>query len=206
MSNEEEIWKVYPEYDFIEASNLGRVRTKDRYVRGRNGSKRLIKGRILKQWDNGHGYLVVKFRVNGKLVYRLVHRIVAITFIPNPNGYPEVNHLDNDPTNNTISNLSWCTREQNIDYREEYGIALNRSVIAINRETYKVLCFKSQSEAGRQLGILQSYISRMIKGEIQKTHGFWFCRADKNAIEKARSKFGDEVAEKIEKLINRKNF
>ena len=46
MSSKEEIWKVHPEYDFIEASNLGRVRTKDRYVRGRNGSKRLIKGRI----------------------------------------------------------------------------------------------------------------------------------------------------------------
>lgn len=59
MSNEEEVWKVYPEYQFIEVSNLGRVRTKDRYIQVRGQGKRLIKGRILKQKDNGHGYMVV---------------------------------------------------------------------------------------------------------------------------------------------------
>lgn len=55
------VWKTYPEFPFIEANQFGEVRTKDRYVRGRGGSKRLIKGRVLKQRDNGHGYMIVEF-------------------------------------------------------------------------------------------------------------------------------------------------
>ena len=51
-TREEEVWKIFPDYPFIEVSNLGRVRTKDRYVPSKNGSKRLVKGRILKQRIN----------------------------------------------------------------------------------------------------------------------------------------------------------
>ena len=111
MFNEEEIWRPYPDYDFIQASNLGRVRTKDRYVRGRNGSKRLIKSRVLKQRDNGLGYMLITFRANGKIVTLLIHRVVAICFLPNPDNLPEVNHIDCDRANNRLENLEWCTRQ-----------------------------------------------------------------------------------------------
>ena len=65
-----------------------------------NGTKYHAKGRVLKQWISDHGYMYVTFRVNGKNVGLRVHRMVAITFIPNPHNYSEVNHIDCDRTNN----------------------------------------------------------------------------------------------------------
>ena len=139
--------------------------------------------------------------------------MVAITFIPNQNGYPQVNHLDGNPANNIVLNLEWCTSQYNIAYREKYGVpakeftkTLRKPLIAIDLDSFKVLCFESQYEAMRQLGILPSHITRIIKGKMQKTHGYWFCYADKNAVEKTRIKFGDETAGKVEKLMNERKI
>ena len=207
MENEEEIWKVYLEYPWIEVSNLGRVRTKDRYVRGKNGSKRLIKGRILKQHLTKDGYKYISFGVNGKTVNLKVSRAVAICFIPNSDNLPEVNHIDCNRTNNRADNLEWCTHQENIMYRDKLGHCVNnnpgRPVIAINPETSEVFWFESQSEAARQLGADQRNIFKVIKGKINKTHGWWFAYADSNVIEKTKKKFGDEIACKVEKLIRK---
>lgn len=213
MENKNEIWKVYPWFPFIEASNLGRIRTKDRFVPNGKNSKRLVKGRVLKQRLYPCGYMYVQFSLNGKHFCLRVHRIVATCFIPNPLGLPEVNHKDNDPTNNAVSNLEWCTRQYNEDYKKNFGTSqaqvqgrvLGHSVIAVNLETFEVFWFKSQHEAGRQLEVWQESISAVVKGKQDKTHGWWFCNADENAVEKARSKFGDEIAEKVEDLIQNQN-
>lgn len=208
MSEEKEVWKTFPDYPFIEVSNLGRVRTKDRVVTRSDGRKRFVKGQILKQHDNGYGYLYVHFRVNGKLVSLRVNRVVAITFIPNPHNYPVVNHLDNNRMNNAVSNLEWCTRKSNEDYKKNFGTSQiqiqGRPVIAVNPETFEIFLFKSQREAGRQLGISSKHISAVSKGLRRITYGYWFCYADENAVEKTRKKFGDEVAKKVEELM-RKN-
>lgn len=199
---EEEIWKVYPDYPFVEVSNLGNVRTKDRYVPNGKNSKRLVKGRVLKQQLLPNGYIQVRFGVDCKYVHLYIHRAVAICFIPNPNNYPEVNHIDCNRINNRVDNLEWCTPEYNIAYREKHGIALNHPVIAINPETSEVFRFESQSEAGRQLGADQSAIAKVTKGKLYKTTGgCWFCNVDENAVEKVRIKFGDEVAKKVEDLM-----
>lgn len=204
-TDEDVIWRTYPDYPFIEVNQFGEVRTKDRIVTCRNGNKRLVKGRILKQRDNGTGYLQVCFRVNGKQIFLYVHRIVAITFIPNPDNLPEVNHINNYPTDNAVSNLEWCSRQYNLDYKKNFGTSpaevLGRPVIAVNRKTSEVFWFESQSEAGRQLGIFQTHISDVVKGKYSQTGGYWFCCADENAIEKARKKFGDEIAEEVRELI-----
>lgn len=197
---EKEVWKVYPDYPWIEASNLGRIRTIDRYVPYR-GSKRLIKGRILKQHLRPDGYMEVGFGAGGKSVHLLVHRIVAICFIPNPDNSPEVNHKDNDKTNNSVSNLEWCSRKYNEDYKKNFGTESNRPVIAINQETFEVLWFESQSEAGRNLGADSSTISKVVRGKLNKTGGCWFCNADENAVKKTKDKFGDKIARKVEKLM-----
>lgn len=204
-SREQEAWKQYPDYPFIEVSNLGRVRTKDRIITDRRGRKYHIKGRVLKQQRDQCGYMQVHFKVNGKSVCLYIHRMVAITFIPNQNGYPEVNHKDNNRANNNVSNLEWCTREYNNAYREKYGTACNHPVIAINPETGEVLRFESQSEATRKLGVSQGNISMVIKGKYDKTGGYWFCNADKNSVEKVRAKFGDEVAEKVKELMDKES-
>jgi hypothetical protein len=106
MPNEDqEIWKTYPDYPFIEANQYGEIRTIDRVVTYKNGARHFYKGHILKQYGSGDGYLHVCFRVNGKLVTLKVHRVIAICFVPNPLGLPEVNHIDCNRANNNVSNL-----------------------------------------------------------------------------------------------------
>ena len=209
VTDKKVVWRTYPDYPFIEVNQFGGVRAKDRYVPGRNGSKRLIKGRILKQYRDKDGYIYVAFRVNYKTVHLKVHRAVATCFIPNPNGYPEVNHIDCNRTNNVVSNLEWCTKKYNTAYREKYGKSatkvLGRSVIVVNPETFEVLWFETQAEAGRELNVYTSHITDVVRDKRQKTCGLWFCDADENAVEKTRDKFGDGIANKVKKLMNDKN-
>ena len=75
-------------------------------------------------------------------------------------------------------------------------------MIAVNLETSETFYFGTQAEAGRQLGISDKHISAVSKGLRRTTYGFWFTYADENAVEKTRVKFGDKVAEKVEKLMN----
>lgn len=203
---EEEVWKQYPDYDFIEVSNLGRVRTKDRYVTDKNGEKRLIEGRVLKQKLNPCGYMYANFSMNGKTVSLRVNRVVAICFIPNPDNLPEVNHIDCDPTNNKAENLEWCTSQYNSAYRDKLGHtakhnAPKKPVIAVNPKTSDVFWFESQMEAARQLHINVGNMNEVIKGKRNKAGGCWFCYADENAVEKVRAKFGDKIARKVEELL-----
>lgn len=206
INTEQPIWKPYPDYPFVEANQFGEIRTKDRIATDRNGRKLHIKGRVLKQQRSKDGYMRVWLSVNGKKVSLSVHRIVASCFIPNPLGLPEINHIDNDPTNNAISNLEWCTHEYNMAYKEKYGVSAaeveGRPVIAINPETSEAFWFESQHEAERQLGVDQGNITRVVNGKYNQTGGYWFCNADKNAIDRTRAKFGDAIANKVEKLMS----
>lgn len=202
--NDEEVWKTYPKIEWLQGSNLGRVRTLDRYVNGRWG-KTLIKGRVLKQRRMKNGYMYVGFRANGKTVYLRVHRVIAMCFLPNPNSLPQVNHKDCDRTDNHLNNLEWCDNSYNMKYREKYGISNTESrghrIIAINLKTLEVLYFKSQHEAARQLGANQGSVNGVLKGKRNKCSGFWFCHADENAVENTRVKLGNEVAAKVETLL-----
>ena len=68
------------------------------------------------------GYLMVCLRQNGKQYLKSVHRLIAQTFIPNPENKPQVNHIDSDKTNNTVSNLEWCTAKENQTHAIKAGI------------------------------------------------------------------------------------
>jgi len=200
--SDSEIWKTHPEFDFIQGSTWGRVRTLDRVVSNGKGMY-ILKGRILKQSDNGTGYLYVSFRVNGKHVHRYVHRLVIQTFIPNPKHFPEVNHIDCDPTNNCIDNLEWVSHQENVAYRDKLGHTAkhnspNKPVIAVNLKTLEVSRFESQREAGYELEIAQSNINSVLKGKRKQTGGFWFTYSDNNTVENVGVKFGDKVACKVE--------
>lgn len=72
---------------------------------------------ILSPMTNNVGYRQVHLSVNYKDYLKTIHRLVAEAFIPNPNGYREVNHKDKNKTNNTIYNLEWCTRKYNMNYQ-----------------------------------------------------------------------------------------
>lgn len=71
------------------------------------------KNHIIKPFTNNRGYLLVRLWNNNKSVSKLVHRLVAETFIPKIEGKCEVNHIDGDKTNNNVNNLEWCTRQEN---------------------------------------------------------------------------------------------
>lgn len=92
-SNKEE-WRQVVEHQNYEVNQFGEIRHKQRK-------------HILKPRSNNGGYLYVNFKINGKNTNFAVHRIVANAFIPNPNGYTEVNHKDYDKTNNRVENLEW---------------------------------------------------------------------------------------------------
>lgn len=80
-----------------------------------------------------HNYCVVSYMENGKQKHVYVHRLVAQAFIPNPNNYPQVNHLDGNPLNNAVENLEWCTPKMNVEHAYSTGLAdpLQRSAPCI---------------------------------------------------------------------------
>lgn len=104
----EEIWKDIEGYEGLyQVSDLGNVRS----LKFSGGNK----VKLLKQNTN-RGYKQVTLRKNGKMKTCKVHRLVAMAFISNPNNYKEVNHKDENPSNNDVSNLEWCTSEYNKNY------------------------------------------------------------------------------------------
>lgn len=112
-----EEWRVVPGYEGLyEVSNTGRVRSFDRYVKYSNGQIHLHKGKVLSPGKNTKGYLFVILTCNRKRKTINVHRLVAIAFLPNPDNLPEVNHIDEDKTNNRVENLEWCDRNYNLNY------------------------------------------------------------------------------------------
>lgn len=108
QENVEECWRPIIGYEgFYEVSNLGRVRS---YIT--NHHKLRDVPLILKSFKLSKGYLGVS--LFGKTFK--IHRLVAKAFLPNPNNFPEVNHIDEDKTNNFYLNLEWCTTQYNLSY------------------------------------------------------------------------------------------
>lgn len=116
--------------------------------------------KLLKQHDNGRGYLEVRLCKNGKNKHHRVHRLVATAFCEGADYFPEVNHIDEDKTNNHYSNLEWCTREYNIGY------SLNKKVRCVELD----IIFESVKAAADYINKDQAYISGCLRGRL-KTAG-----------------------------------
>ena len=113
-----EVWKDIEEYnDEEQVSNLGSVRSVDRYVNYKNNGKAFRKGQIIKPSIDSDGYKHLSLR-NGKNVdiCAKVAKLVADAFIPNPHNYPQINHKNEIKTDNRVDNLEWCTAEYNTNY------------------------------------------------------------------------------------------
>lgn len=96
------------------------------YMINREGDiVRIETGRIKKSTINNSGYKTIHLCREGLIRSYLVHRLVALQFIPNPNNYPQVNHLDNNKTNNCVDNLQWCTPEMNMQQEARQGKIYN---------------------------------------------------------------------------------
>ena len=109
---EKEIWKDIKGYKgFYMISSYGRIKSLKRI----DNNNHFIRERILKQGDN-NGYKHVSLSKNGKTKIFKVHRLVAEAFIPNPNNLPQVNHKDENHSNNCVSNLEYCDALYNDNY------------------------------------------------------------------------------------------
>lgn len=123
------------------------------------------------------GYPTVCLAVSpGVCKHFRVHRLVAITFLPNPLNLPQVNHKDQDKFNPHLSNLEWCTAKYNINY----GDAIYRRTKSRLGHAPEILCletceiYQSQSQAARELSLDQGNISRVLSGICKRTGGYHF--------------------------------
>lgn len=110
-----EVWKDIVGYEGkYQISNYGNVKSLNYKNSGEKRKLKLIKDK--------NGYLTISLRKNGKLKICKAHRLVAQAFIPNPGNYPIINHKDENPSNNYVDNLEWCTYK----YNNNYGTRLEK--------------------------------------------------------------------------------
>lgn len=157
-----EIWKDIKGYENLyQISNLGNVKALG------NGGSNASKEKILKPNKDKKGYLMVGLCKQGKRKMCKVHRLVAMTFIENPNNFRELNHRDEDKTNNCVSNLEWCDRGYNVNYGTRTEKCSKR-VLCV--ETGKF--YPSTIEAQRQLGFNNGNISQCCNGKRKTCGGY----------------------------------
>ena len=146
MEEDEEIWKDVVGWEGLyQVSNLGRVR-----------SLLYNKVEIRKQPLNNRGYYFVWIYRKGKATYSLVHRLVAMAFIPNPENKRTVNHKDGDKTNNHVLNLEWNTDGEN--QLHAYRTGLRRSCMS-GQDDYIHSCSKEIHQYSLTGEYIQSFVS-----------------------------------------------
>jgi hypothetical protein len=130
----------------------------------------VLHDREIKPYISNRGYLRVALCLNRKLKNYHVHRLVAEAFIPNPNGYTDVDHIDGNKLNNNVENLQWLSRGDNIRKAGNKRFCGAKPVICV--ETGKV--YHSISEAAKELHITPAIISAIAKGEYKSYHKLHF--------------------------------
>lgn len=183
----EEIWKDIRGFEGrYQVSNIGRVRSLDKTWLTYNWKRQGLmeckrKGKLLKPLNRSDGYYGVWLRDGLKKECRSIHRIVAETFIPNPCNLPQINHRDENKSNNRVDNLEWCTAKYNSNYGtrkdriREYNIkSVMTPIIQYDMNGNVINTFESLSEAERMSGISSVDIAGVCKGRRASTHGYVF--------------------------------
>lgn len=172
MSSLVEEWRDVDGFEgFYQVSNLGNVRSLDRYVSYKGIGSALLKGKKMKLSQSVSGYLYVTLQKDGKFKRFRVHRLVAQAFIPNPNNLSQVNHKDEDKTNNTVENLEWCDATYNCNYGTRNNKIIckrKKPIIGLNTQGEVVYEFDSAIDA-RKMGFDETHIASCCKGK-RKMH------------------------------------
>lgn len=191
-----EQWKPIKGYEGIyEVSSLGRVRSLDRIVPALCHKTGTIidyhrKGRILKQRKVFGGYMAVGFEVKGDNRHEnhFVHRLVARAFVPGYREGMDVNHKDEDKTNNRADNLEWCTKEYKCNYgqhHEKQKAALAHwmhRVTQLTLDGQPVATYPSVSEAARAAGVTCKAIRLCISGKHKHCKGYQWRYTDEQTF------------------------
>ena len=164
----QETWKQIPGYiGLYEASDFGNIRTL-RFTNSRGIVDR-SRDRIMKQQTDKNGYKTIGLRdFNGIKKRYFVHRLIGITFNPNPLNLPEINHYDTDKSNNNIDNLIWCSGRDNLThYYDKMGKQFvgGSRVNKIDEAGNIIATYTTLREAGEMNNIKPADIGRMIKGQ-----------------------------------------
>ena len=175
-----EEWKDVIGYEGkYQVSNLGNVRSLD-YMHTGNAKE-------LKQYTNRYGYKMVRLCKNGDMKAFSVHKLVAMSFIPNPNNYPQVNHKDCNPLNNKVDNLEWCTAEYNNTYNNKHIRALEtrmkkhigcRKILQLNENEEIIKEYFSISQASKEMKVSNQAISDCLRGIQKHSAGYKWKYAD----------------------------
>lgn len=180
-----EVWKDVKGFEeYYEVSSFGKVRSKARTIIRSDGMTMTFTGKELAPYSNKkrNDYCYVYLRVNGKKYPKFVHRLVAEAFLPNPKNLPQVNHKDEDTTNNRLDNLEWCDAK----YNNNYGTKIQRmkenapktAVSQYSLQGDFITSFESQIEAARQTGTRQGGIASCLAGKAKTANGYIWIKKD----------------------------
>lgn len=148
-----EIWKPVDGYEEYMVSSKGRI------------------AKILKGDSNGKGYRFIKFSDN-KRIYK--HQLVARAFIPNPNNYSIINHIDGNKDNNDVKNLEWCNYSHNCKEAYRLGLHIPKGIPVVQKtlDGKFIKKWSSMREAERETGVAYECISRCCKGKLKTSGGY----------------------------------
>ena len=186
---QDEQWENVPGYENLYSlSNYGRLKHLPYSLYGLNKERVDIGEKIRKPNLMRTGYYAYELWKENKRKVYLLHRLLAIIFIPNPLMLPQINHIDGNKQNDNLSNLEWCTPRENIIHAiNVLGVANGRNykygkehyrakpVCAVNEFGEIIMQFDCMQDAYRQTGIRESGISSCVRGK-QKTAGGFIWR------------------------------
>lgn len=175
-----ERWKYIDGYEkrYL-ISSRGRIISVAHTTVSKNGVIKNFENSLRTTRPDKDGYRLVTLCLHGVKTTHKVHRLVAEAFIPNPHGYQTINHKDENPANNDVDNLEWCTQKYNIYYSNTIDRMVDGSripVIAIMPDG-ESMRFRSYAEASKKLRINSKAISNIANGKRTDYHGVRFRKA-----------------------------